>query len=122
MCLVIGAIGLPNSSRTAATITLIGFQAATHCRALGSDSIGTKAVLRNVSGNTITKPTPMTASGERTVRPIHVPTQIIADENRISSTSAASTCSGPVCVRQPTSSPAPSSTTIDRIMPASSAR
>src|SRR4051812_42913783 len=79
--LVTGATGLPNNSRTAATTTLIGFHAATHCNGLGRLCIGTNAVLRNVSGNTSTKATPMTASGVRTARPIHVPTQIIADEN-----------------------------------------
>ena len=67
--------------RTAATMTLIGFQAATHCSALGSELIGTNALLKNVSGNTTTNPTPMTASGERTFSPIHVPIQIIADAN-----------------------------------------
>ena len=35
----------------------------------GSVSIGTNALLRNVSGNTTMKPTPMTASGERTIMP-----------------------------------------------------
>src|SRR5262245_34557458 len=80
VCLVMGATGLPKSSRTAATNVLIGFHAATHWSASGSDSMGTNAVLRNVSGKTMTNATPMTASGERTVMPIHVPTQIMADE------------------------------------------
>ena len=86
-------------------------------------SIGTNALLRNVSGKTTTKATPMTASGERTIMPIHVPTQIMADENSSSSSSAASDVKRrSSCVRQPTIRPAPSSTTIDRTMPASSAR
>ena len=47
-----GAIGLPKSSRIAAVITLIGFQIANHWSTVGSESIGTNALLRNVSGNT----------------------------------------------------------------------
>src|SRR3954452_6797317 len=78
-CLVTGATGLPNSSRTAATSTLTGLSEAIHCRMLGIDSIGTNALLMNVSGKMTTKATPITASGDRTSMPIHVPTQIIAD-------------------------------------------
>src|SRR5690242_2409988 len=81
----IGAVGLPKSTRTAATIVLTGFHAASHCSTGGIESIGTKALLMNVSGNTTMKPTPMTASGERTVRPIHVPIQIIAEAKASSS-------------------------------------
>ena len=58
-----------------------GSTSATHCSTVGSESIGTNALLRNVSGNTTTKPTPITASGVRTVSPMQVPIQIIAEAN-----------------------------------------
>ena len=67
MCCVIGATGLPKSSRVAPTNTLIGFHEAIHCKNLGNELIGTNAVLRNVIGNTTTKPTPITASGDPAV-------------------------------------------------------
>ena len=60
----------------------------------------------------------MTASGERTSMPSHVPSQIIAEENTISSSTAAATSSAPVCVRQPTSRPVPMRTAIESTMPA----
>lgn len=56
VCRVFGAVGLPNSSRTAATTTLTGFHAATYCNAFGRVLIGTNALLRNVRGNTTTNP------------------------------------------------------------------
>lgn len=88
----------------------------------GIDWIGTNALLRNVSGNTSTNISPVTASGERTSIPTHVPTQIIAEEKASSRTIAASTWLALECVRQPTNSRVPVRTTIDSAMPASSAR
>src|SRR6478735_3732271 len=82
-----GDTGLPNRVLTAATMALIGFHAANHCNAVGIVAIGTNALLTKVSGNTTMNPTPMTASGDRTVSPMSVPIQIIADANEASSTS-----------------------------------
>jgi len=45
-----------------ATITLIGFHSAMRCSASGSVSVGTKALLRNVIGNTTVNPTPESRS------------------------------------------------------------
>src|SRR5947207_3813834 len=104
-CFVTGATGLPNSSRTAATSVLTGLTEAIHCSTLGIDAMGTKALLRNVSGNTATKATPITASGERTSIPIHVSTQIIAEANRSSSSSPSVISSTPVWALQPTTKP-----------------
>ena len=118
---VSGACGLPNSSRTAAMRTLTGFHDATPCSQLGMDWIGTNALLTNVSGNTITNIRPMTASGDRTTMPSQVPSQIIADENNNKRRNAPMTSGTDEWVRQPTSNPAPVSTTIDRTKPASSA-
>ena len=78
-CLVTGETGLPNSVRTAAINTLTGLTEATHCRTFGIDSIGTKALEMNVTGKMITKPMPITASGDRTRIPSHSPSQMIAD-------------------------------------------
>ena len=114
--------GLPNNVRTAATSTLTGFHEATHCNTFGNVLIGTNALLMNVSGKTTMNPTPITASGERTIIPIHVPIQIIAEAKTSSSNSASTTCSRSVCVRQPTARPAPRSTTMDSTAPTSSAR
>ena len=47
----------------------------------GSELIGTSAVLRKVSGKTTVNPTPMTAWGERAMRPSQVPIQIMEDDN-----------------------------------------
>ena len=123
MCLVTGDVGLPNSSRIAATTTLTGFHAANHCSTVGSELIGTNALLRNVSGNTTMKPMPITASGERTASPIYVPIQIIAEQNRSSSSERGADVQRSRCARASRrSSPALSRTTIDSAMPASSAR
>src|SRR5687767_14066802 len=106
--LVTGAVGLPNSSRTAATMTLTGLIDANHCSASGIDSIGTNALLTNVSGKMITNAMPMTESGVRTIMPIHVPNQIMADANSSNNTNASTTWSALECVRQPISRPVPS--------------
>src|SRR5262245_54996250 len=95
-CLVTGATGLPNSSRTAATSALTGLIEAIHCRTLGIESMGTNTLLRNVSGNTAMKATPITASGDRTSIPIHVPTQIMAEANTTRSNSPSAVSSTPV--------------------------
>ena len=52
----------------------------------GSELIGTSAALRKVSGKTTVNPTPMTASGERAMRPSQVPIQIMDDDSSSSST------------------------------------
>ena len=122
-CFVTGAIGLPNSVRTAATSTLTGLIVAIHCSTLGSELIGTNALLRNVSGNTSMNATPITASGDRTISPIHVPIQIIADDEHEQQQDRADELDRRSCadaIRR--CRPAPSSTTIDSTMPASSAR
>jgi hypothetical protein len=112
---------LPNSSRTAATSTLTGFHWAIVCSAVGSESTGTNALLRNVSGNTTTKPTPITASGVRTLRPRKMPIHTITDANSRIRTIASRL--GPTSWgRQPTMRPVPRTTTIDTAMPSSSAR
>ena len=102
MSWVTGASGLPNSVRIAAANALTGFHAAMYCSQVGIVAIGTNALLMNVSGNTTVKPMPITASGERTISPSHVPTQIIAAAKQTISRSAITTSAGPVCTRQPT--------------------
>ena len=72
---------------------------------LGIDSIGTNALEMNVSGKMMTKPMPITASGERTRMPNHRPSQMIAEANTSSSASASTTCRNGACVRQPTIRP-----------------
>ena len=103
-----GETGLPNKVRTAAISTLTGLTVAIHCSALGIDSIGTNALEMNVSGKMMTKPMPITASGDRTRIPSHRPIQIIADENTSSNASASITCRTGECVRQPMMRPEPS--------------
>src|SRR5690349_10530545 len=122
MCLVTGEPGLPNSSRTPATMTVTGFHDAIHWSAFGIVLTGTNALLRNVSGNTTVNATPITASGVRTLRPIQVPIQIIADANSNSSSTASPAWNGSEWTPQPTISPVASSTTIETPSPASSAR
>ena len=104
-CFVTGDVGLPNIWRVAATNTLTGFNVAIHCSTVGSDSIGTNALLRNVSGNTTMNATPITASGERTIIPSQVPTQIIAEQNMNSRRNAPVTWNMSACKRQPTMNP-----------------
>ena len=89
------------------TTTLTGFHAAIHCSTVGSELIGTNALLRNVSGNTTTKPTPITASGERTASPIQVPIQIIAEAEQEQQHERAGDVQQVRCaMRQPTMKPA----------------
>ena len=61
------------------------------------------------------KPTPITASGERTSMPSHVPTQIIAggEQRAAAAMRRRRRASTSVCVRQPTSRPVPSRIAID---------
>jgi hypothetical protein len=116
------AVGLPNRVRVAATSALIGLYSAIWRSPSGRPSIGTNALARNVSGNTVRNATPCTESGDRAITPTSVPSQIAAQANSVSRPKPATAWATSVWMRQPTISPLAVSTTSATMTAASSAR
>src|SRR6266496_620808 len=83
----------------------IGFHSATGCSAPGRFGVGTKALDRNVNGNSQISPADDATSGPPTERPMSAPTHSIANANSSRIANAASAWPSPLCHRQPTMNP-----------------
>ena len=103
------ATGPPVSSPRAASATCVTGLISTNPRSHdGRVSVGTKTLLPNVSGNITSAPSPCTDRGCPTTIASAVNTQHRANANTMTRPNAATTASGEVVIRKPSSSPSAS--------------
>src|SRR6185369_17282494 len=109
-CPIAEADAVPlNRSRTASARIVTGFTLTHACSQPGMVSVGTNALLVNVSGNVTTKPKICTFSGLSTITPTSTATHDTARVKMSTSTYTPSTPDTPPCTRYPSSEPTPSS-------------